>query len=140
MRQRSKRSYGGWTCSDLAIILREYDFVITLLERINDFIRNSILDKLGDQADAEIKNFVTKTLATYTEAEEEVRAQQAPFLQIQTSLGCLAQSFIEEEKASAKNETDAKIEDLQAQLGETEHGPLHGALTGLIDTLMNLSN
>ena len=43
MRQRSKRSYGGWTCSDLAIILREYDFVITLLERINNFIKIFIL-------------------------------------------------------------------------------------------------
>ena len=46
---------------------------------------------------------------------------------------------IEEEAASVKNKTDAKIQELNALLADTEPGPLYDALVHLIATLSDLS-
>ena len=83
-RHRSKRSADLWTCSDLAIIVREYDYVINLLETINTFIQEEILDKFNDQLDDEVRNFVNRTLTVYTEAETQLKTKRGPFVQYQT--------------------------------------------------------
>ena len=92
---RLRRSSEQWTCSDLAIIVREYDYVINLLERINTFIRENILNTLDDQMDEEVKNFVTQTLAVYTDAEEQLKTKREPFVQYQTELSCDSKSSTE---------------------------------------------
>jgi len=48
-------------------------------------------------------------------------------------------STIEEEAASVKNKTDAKIQELEALLLVTAPGPLYDAVSHLIDTLTDLS-
>ena len=92
---RLRRSSEQWTCSDLAIIVREYDYVINLLERINTFIRDNILNKLDDQMDEEVKNFVTQTLAVYTDAEQQLKTKREPFVQYQSELRCDSTSSTE---------------------------------------------
>merc|ERR1712192_50219 len=94
-KKRSRRSSDGWSCSDLAIIVREYDYVINLLETINNFIRDNILTKLNDQMDNEVKSFVTNTLAIYTDAEARLKPKREPFVQYQTTLGCVSSSLTE---------------------------------------------
>ena len=91
-RHRSRRSSDLWTCSDLAIIVREYDYVINLLETINNFIRENILNKFNDQMDDEVRQFVTQTLAVYTDAEAQLKTKRGPFVQYQTELGCTSTS------------------------------------------------
>ena len=85
---RSRRSADLWTCDDLVVIIREYNYVIDLLVRINNFIRNNILTKLSDQMDDQVRDFVTNTLAIYTEAEDQLRTKRQPFVQYQTDLNC----------------------------------------------------
>ena len=85
---RSRRSADLWTCDDLVVIIREYNYVIDLLVRINNFIRENILTKLSDQMDDQVRDFVTNTLALYTEAEGQLRTKRQPFVQYQTDLSC----------------------------------------------------
>ena len=85
---RSRRSANLWTCDDLVVIIREYNYVIDLLVRINNFIRNNILTKLSDQMDDQVRDFVTNTLAIYTEAEDQLRTKLQPYVQYQTDLSC----------------------------------------------------
>merc|ERR1711971_187195 len=94
-KKRGRRSSDGWSCSDLAIIVREYDYVINLLETINNFIRDNILTKLNDQMDNEVKSFVTNTLAIYTDAEAQLKPKREPFVQYQITLGCVSSSSTE---------------------------------------------
>ena len=102
--KRQRRSSESWTCSDLAIIVREYDYVINLLETINTFIQEEILDKFNDQLDDEVRNFVNRTLTVYTEAETQLKMKRGPFVQYQTELGCLLTSSIATTSISATSE------------------------------------
>merc|ERR1711971_220894 len=86
--RKSRSSSDGWTCTDLAVIVREYNYVIDILERINKLIRKTFLKELDDELDDEVREFATKSIAIYTEAEKQLRASKEPFLQYQTELGC----------------------------------------------------
>ena len=64
--RKSRRSSDGWTCSDLAFIVREYNYVIDILEKINYLIRERFLETLEDELDDVVREFVTETLGMYT--------------------------------------------------------------------------
>jgi len=118
--RKSKRSSDGWTCTDLAFIVQEYDFVIDILEKINNLIRDTLEDELG----AEVREFVTESLGVYAQAEKQLRASKEPFLQYQTELGCASVSFKEimpTERTPLTNITEYQLNGSSPTSSQPEH-------------------
>ena len=98
---KTRRSSDGWTCYDLALIIREYDFVLALLERINNFIKETLLSR--DDMEEDVKTLVNRSLGIFKEAEIRLESDRYPLVQHQTELGCDSENLTENVSTEAKS-------------------------------------